>query len=815
MKSKYHIIFLLVFLIGVSNLFSQITFTATSSNGAWNLGTSWDQTGCSSGCVAGVDYPGVGDIAVINPSYLIQVLGDESCAEVRLEDDFFFTGMNAQLVIQNGKSLTVSGNVTLDEELAGGSSRLTMVATAVLNIGGLVTFNSTNNNTYIRLTGAGILNLSGDLSIAPNGFLNAGGTGATVNFKGTSAQTMLGSPNAKYYNVNINNSAGVTLGSVLPSVNLLGNINVEAGFLDNGGFGITGLATKTFTVADGATFKLSGSSVLPTTIQHVFASTSTVEFGGGSQTIGIPNNGQDYGNLTISGTGTKSLGGGANRNVLGVLTVSSSTLALGTGADEITLVSNASGTASLASISGAITGTQLTVQRYVATALGTPNWRELSSPLTGRTIADWNDDITTSGFTGSDGEAKGFISMYAYDETVVGILDSGYTAATNVTNTVSPGQGFLAWIQETSPITISVTGAPNSGSVALPITYTDDVGQPASEDGWNLLGNPFASIIDWTNLTRAGIDDGYWVFDPSSGNYASWNETSSSGTLGANGNIAHSQGFWAHATASPTLTVPQTAKTTASAGMFFKQKSAINSLSLNLSSSINSYYDEAVIRTDASAIDALDVYDNQKLFTSNPLEVPSLSILSSDQEDLAISSIADLPVGNSITIPIRVKVGITGTYTLTLDGYSTFSLNSDVILEDLLTSTITDIKTNNSYTFSIEDTTSAPRFLLHVRQGDAPTGIADEVDSENNVQVYPNPFETTTTFRLKGELVNQPNSDIQFMLYDQIGRLVEDAKIENGVYIFNRNGLDSGVYIYKIISNGDNTLISSGKLAIQ
>lgn len=251
MKSKYHIIFLLVFLIGVSNLFSQITFTATSSNGAWNLGTSWDQTGCSSGCVAGVDYPGVGDIAVINPSYLIQVLGDESCAEVRLEDDFFFTGMNAQLVIQNGKSLTVSGNVTLDEELAGGSSRLTMVATAVLNIGGLVTFNSTNNNTYIRLTGAGILNLSGDLSIAPNGFLNAGGTGATVNFKGTSAQTMLGSPNAKYYNVNINNSAGVTLGSVLPSVNLLGNINVEAGFLDNGGFGITGLATKTFTVADG------------------------------------------------------------------------------------------------------------------------------------------------------------------------------------------------------------------------------------------------------------------------------------------------------------------------------------------------------------------------------------------------------------------------------------------------------------------------------------------------------------------------------------------------------------------------------------
>lgn len=59
------VIYILFFVFWFQSVLAQTVFTSQSSGGNWNLGTTWDQTSCSSGCVAGVDFPGANDVAFI------------------------------------------------------------------------------------------------------------------------------------------------------------------------------------------------------------------------------------------------------------------------------------------------------------------------------------------------------------------------------------------------------------------------------------------------------------------------------------------------------------------------------------------------------------------------------------------------------------------------------------------------------------------------------------------------------------------------------------------------------------------------------
>jgi hypothetical protein len=73
-------------------------------------------------------------------------------------------------------------------------------------------------------------------------------------------------------------------------------------------------------------------------------------------------------------------------------------------------------------------------------------------------------------------------------------------------------------------------------------------------------------------------------------------------------------------------------------------------------------------------------------------------------------------LGSGIIIPVRVTVGsgYSGTYTITRDSVLTFSMSSCLLLEDRLNGNMTDLRSTPSYSFTIQDTTHAPRFFLHV-----------------------------------------------------------------------------------------------------
>jgi hypothetical protein len=77
-----------------------------------------------------------------------------------------------------------------------------------------------------------------------------------------------------------------------------------------------------------------------------------------------------------------------------------------------------------------------------------------------------------------------------------------------------------------------------------------------------------------------------------------------------------------------------------------------------------------------------------------------------------------------IDIPVRVTVGITGKYILQMDSNAILNSGSCVMLEDLAMAYIHDLKSNSSYSFSIEDTTVAPRFILHIGKAPLKTAIS-------------------------------------------------------------------------------------------
>jgi uncharacterized repeat protein (TIGR01451 family) len=88
------------------------------------------------------------------------------------------------------------------------------------------------------------------------------------------------------------------------------------------------------------------------------------------------------------------------------------------------------------------------------------------------------------------------------------------------------------------------------------------------------------------------------------------------------------------------------------------------------------------------------------------------------------------------------------------------------------------------------------------------------------IKVYPNPFTETATFEIEGYSlpvihgISYLNSIYtQFQLFDVTGKLLRVENFSNNRFEFDRKGLTSGLYFFKIQENGQ--LIGSGKLVIQ
>jgi hypothetical protein len=242
-------------------------------------------------------------------------------------------GSGDSVVIAAGDTVTLNTNGTC----------------GALNILGTLTYSNTNNRTLTVTTSSGKsggVSISGTLtfsggrktgqslmlagSLVCTGTINNNSNGLFI-FTGTGTMTV--SSTDYFGRVQVNNS-GLTL-QATSNLSIMYDLTVSAGTLDLSTFTADReSAGGTLTVANGATLKIGGSGTFPTNYStSTLGSTSTVEYDGTSQTV----TNESYGNLTLSGSGTKTIPASA-MTVLGDFTITGTSSA--TAADNITVNGN-------------------------------------------------------------------------------------------------------------------------------------------------------------------------------------------------------------------------------------------------------------------------------------------------------------------------------------------------------------------------------------------------------------------------------------------------------------------------------------------
>lgn len=93
--------------------------------------------------------------------------------------------------------------------------------------------------------------------------------------------------------------------------------------------------------------------------------------------------------------------------------------------------------------------------------------------------------------------------------------------------------------------------------------------------------------------------------------------------------------------------------------------------------------------------------------------------------------------------------------------------------------------------------------------GGDPWASVNEFEVGASISVYPNPFQHSITVDI--ELIQQETSTL--MVYNNLGALVVNEKLSNGLNKVDMSNLPAGMYMYQIISS--NALVKMGKLVSQ
>jgi PKD repeat protein len=588
-------------------------------------------------------------------------------------------------VLQIGDALTPVGQTIQINTVSpvGGLRVASANATASIVTNPLTVFNDVEIQSGILL--ANNLNLNVGRNWSNTGGTYTAGTN-TTSFNGAVAQVMSRTAGAENFNHVVFSSSGIkTLASAINCRNLTINPNAT---LNAGAAG--------FLISTIGTWTNNGTFNAGTTGTVLCNGTTAQTIGGASTTT--------FRNLTIQNAAGVSIT--HDEDIRGTLTLTTGMFT--TTGFSFTLISDAAGTARIGQITGGdITG-NIVMQRHIFN--GPTQWRQLGAPVTGPTLQSWNDDMVTSGFPGSDYPSFPFYSVAIYTESVPGVKENGYAPPTNITNPIVARSGYFVYVGPL-PVPVDVTGPPLKNLQTFTLTRTVSAGGP-TQDGWNMVANPYPSTIDWDSpqWVRTGTDNVLQTWNPALAQYSSY-----VGGVGVNGGtryVASSQAFWIHAiAAAPTSTITEAVKSAVDATFMHttQQTNVSNLLSITLTGSMGA--DQSIVRFDAMASDTFDInYDAYKL-ASMDSTMPYLSSVMDSVTDLAINTLPSLNA--NVIVPLHVTVGLNGNYTFRRDSISDLPHSTCVMLEDLLTGTITQFTQHATYTCYIADTTSAVRFLLH------------------------------------------------------------------------------------------------------
>lgn len=399
--------------------------------------------------------------------------------------------------------------------------------------------------------------------------------------------------------------------------------------------------------------------------------------------------------------------------------------------DSVYIKSTATRTARVAESDGGTTIGDFVVERYVAT--GVNGWRMLAAPISGATLQEWQGDFYTSGFVGSQYPSYSFTSVVFYDETQLGAFDAGYVNATNVTNSISAGTGAFVYLGPL-PLTFDAKGPLIHGTHNFGVTNTAG-GVSTDDDGWHILGNPYASAIDWdaAGWTKAHVNDAFYVWDAQAGQYRSY--INGVGTNGGTSIIPSSQAFFVKTVAgSPLLTCTEAVKTSTEQAFIYKPT---RQQYIRFRVNVGTYQDEAIVRFNDDANPSFDAAFDAGKAPAQQTYSPSIYTLT----DSFAYTINTLPLESGMQIPLFIEVNWPSEYTFQVQEMVNLPPNYCFRLYDSETENYFAIDDSLSFSLALDTGVVYDRFRLEMVEayqvatvpaacfGDSSAQLSIEIDS--------------------------------------------------------------------------------------
>lgn len=631
-----------------------------------------------------------------------------------------FTANGGTVTFNGGaQNIDAAGQSFFNLATSGGTKTLV----SNLDVNGQLTINSASTlfaDTY-NINVAGVWSNSGTYS-----YTNL--STATVTFDGTTQS--INSNGQNFNNVTFANSGTKTQTAAL---NVRGDLTINSGVtLD--------VSSSNFNLNVGHNFTNNGT----------FNPRSGTVFFDGSlvQTIGGTTN-TVFNNITTSNATTVTFS--SNQSLSNVLTLNSGVFSPN---NHFTMLSTAVRDARIAPLGGtaSIDTTRMTIQRYLPNANSTQNTRYLTPSISNATVAGWQDDFPITGsFTGASTNATwpaSNPSLYRYKESQAGnpAFNSRWDKypTTNFRATLTRGVGYAAYVMQTTPITIEQVGIANWGAVSVAVTNQSG----ASNDGWNLIGNPYAAPINWENVTiPAGVYQEMTVLDnmnnvgAGAGRYIYYLQGSPGLAVPSSydGTIASGQAFfiWKSAVGSTNLTFQEDDKMAVSHPTFIRE-SLLNVLRINVTG--NDHEDELVIHFDDNAQDIADGLSEAHKMTNDYI---TFSSLTSDGVEMAINTFGSLTCSKQVDLHLTNVTP--GTHTFTFSQFESFDQNVKLRLLDNFTGQSFDVTTESTvYNFDVTTDSASfgeNRFKMFIGYSGLNTGLKVEassicVGSDASVKVY-------------------------------------------------------------------------------
>ncbi len=354
-------------------------------------------------------------------------------------------------------------------------------------------------------------------------------------------------------------------------------------------------------------------------------------------------------------------------------------------------------------------------------------WHTYSAPVNSESIAE-------SSFDPGSGTDNDF---YLWNEPAPGTWvnfknqdgsggEPNFPTANGGNNNFISGKGYLLAYNEASPIK-TIAGDINTDAVNITLENSS----AAKDDwtyasGWNLIGNPFSSAIDWSIVDH---DAGTSLFQDV---YAYAYDQTANGDAGdyvlidgsqANAFIPAQQGFFVLAKQSldnQNFSFAKNMKVHANNNVY---KSGSTSYDLELLLTGESFSDETWINIHENSSTERDHLDALKLFSFNTAS-PALYSLSENEVKLAINTLPDISEGSSIHLGFKVPGS--ENYRISIRQVNTSNITSDIYLEDKYENNVHNLS-KSDYNFTSAEGEFADRFVLHF----GTTAIDDELQETN------------------------------------------------------------------------------------